>query len=109
MTTEQQVLATLALIREHMQTLDLWEDQPPSAQALQSQQPFCVDTLSFSQWSQFILIPRLEALIASGQPLPSNSDIFSMAQEAYRPVAKPTGSLEALFLQLDRLLRDAPH
>lgn len=49
------VLALLSELEDELRQLGWWEQQAPSAQALQSQQPFCVDTLEFSQWLQWIL------------------------------------------------------
>lgn len=62
----------------------LWESSPPSFEALGSQQPFCVDTLRFSQWLQFIFIARIKIIIESGDTLPARSGIVPIAEENFR-------------------------
>ena len=58
----------------------LWDvDEPPPA-ALASTQPFCVDTLSFPQWLQFVFLPRMRALLDGGFPLPAQCAIAAMAE-----------------------------
>ena len=39
-------------IEAEMRKAGLWESQPPPREALTSRQPFCYDTLNFSQWLQ---------------------------------------------------------
>jgi uncharacterized protein YqcC (DUF446 family) len=38
-------------------------------------------------------------------PLPNNSDIFSMAEEAFKSMSEDTDTLLALILELDNCLR----
>lgn len=56
------------LLREHQ----VWQQQPPTAQALQSDQPFCLDTLSPTEWLQWVLLPRFYQMIETDQPLPQS-------------------------------------
>ncbi|GAA4878188.1 YqcC family protein [Ferrimonas pelagia] len=67
-----------------MQQLKLWQAGSPSAEALASQQPFCCDTLAFEQWLQFILLPRIKALLSAQAPLPTQVCICPMAEEAFK-------------------------
>ncbi len=79
MATER-VSELLDLLQDGLINANCWQDEMPSQHALNSKQPFCVDTLSFEQWLQFILIPRLRLMIAQHQPLPSNVKIAPMAE-----------------------------
>lgn len=74
------VLELESALREH----GLWEPAPPSPEALASRQPFCVDTLLFSQWLQFIFIARIKVIIETEAPLPARSGIAPMAEENFR-------------------------
>ena len=38
----------------------LWQMAPPTAEAMASTLPFCMDTLDFHQWLQFVLIVLIE-------------------------------------------------
>lgn len=78
-------LATLlSRLEQELRQLDWWEQQAPSAQALYSQQPFCVDTLEFAQWLQWVFIPRMHSIISSDHALPSQCAIYEMAEVVYR-------------------------
>jgi uncharacterized protein YqcC (DUF446 family) len=58
----------------------LWQAAAPSPEALQSTQPFCIDTLEFPQWLQFVLLPRFQALVDVRAPLPPDCGIAPMAE-----------------------------
>ena len=76
----QQVSQILEQINQEMIRLDLWQSTAPSKEALQSTEPFCCDTLSFAQWLEFILLPKMNMLIASNLPLPDEFLILPMAR-----------------------------
>jgi len=105
----QKLLVILDQITQELQRKALWQDSPPSPEALASTQPFCVDTLTFAEWTQWIMIPRFGVMVHQGHPLPNQSDIFSMAEEALKLVSQDTQQLEALFLELDNCLRNTVH
>lgn len=98
------VSALLIAIREEMKTKLLWAEQSPSAEALASTQPFCVDTLAFSEWIQWLMIPRLQTMIAQQMPLPQNSNMHAMSEEAFKTLDADTAQLESLIQQLDEAL-----
>lgn len=102
------ILTLLEAIEGEMKQQALWQSQPPSAAALASQQPFCVDTLSFCEWIQWIMVPRLQTLARAEQPLPTSSDIHTMAEEAFKPLEADTNELLTLIRKLDERLR-IPH
>lgn len=65
----------------------LWHEQAPTPAAMASRTPFCADTLGFTQWLQFVFLPRVHMLIESNQPLPQSSNITAMAEESLPEVA----------------------
>lgn len=71
-------------LEKAMRDIGCWQGMPVEPSALMSEQPFCVDTLSFEQWLQFLLIPRLMALIDGQLPLPTSSGILEMATLYYK-------------------------
>lgn len=73
----------LKALETEMRSQGRWESLAPAASALQSTQPFAVDTLSFDQWLQWILVPRMNELLAMQMPLPANCAIAPMAEEVY--------------------------
>lgn len=71
------LLRVEAILRSH----GLWETTRPAAAALASDQPFCIDTLRFEQWLQWVFLPRMKNILEQARPLPLRSGIFSYAEE----------------------------
>lgn len=92
-------------IASQMKEKGLWQATPPSDEALSSPEPFCVDTLTFSEWIQWIMLPRLEQMAQTQARLPGNSNMFTMAEEAFKRVDADTEELLSLILRLDQCLR----
>ncbi|WP_134675625.1 YqcC family protein [Ectopseudomonas khazarica] len=94
----------LLLIERELRVLGWWQEQAPSAEALASQEPFCVDTLTFEQWLQWIFLPRMKQLLEADAALPSVSGIQPMAEMVYREQSGVTRRLLELLGEFDRLL-----
>ncbi|ASA56592.1 YqcC family protein [Vibrio gazogenes] len=62
----------------------LWQNRPPSVQALSSRQPFAVDTLLPEQWLQWIFIPQMRQRIAEAAPVPSGFEMTPYFSEVWR-------------------------
>ncbi len=106
MAQAEHVAALLIDIEAQLRQLDLWQAEPPGADALASTQPFCIDTLSFSQWLQFVFVPSMYHLIEAEQTLPLGCAIAPMAEEYFRGLSLPSGALERSLLEVDRLLSE---
>lgn len=89
-------------LQEAMHHHQLWEAMPPSAEALANDQPFCVETLTPTQWLQWIFIPRMQALLEQGTELPRNFSITAYLEEALKnapylsALHQPLSQMEAL-------------
>lgn len=79
-----QVADCLLAIEKELRTIGLWATERPPQAALQSTEPFCIDTLEFTQWIQFVFIERMKLIVESGHSLPSVSGIAPMAEEYFR-------------------------
>lgn len=104
----RQVAEQLLLIERELRMLGWWQEEAPSAEALASREPFCVDTLTFEQWLQWIFLPRMKELLESGASLPSVSGIQAMAEVVYREQPSLTQRLQALLGEFDRLITRTP-
>ena len=91
-------------IEQELRELQLWEFEPPSAEALASTQPFAIDTLNFSQWLQFIFIPRLYHLVEHRLPLPGVSGVKPMAEEYFSSMGLHSAPLMMHLERVDLLL-----
>ena len=108
MGNHKQVELVLLSLQKTMLIADHWSDTGISAKALNSQQPFCLDTMNFNQWLQFVLIPRMQTLIDGQQTLPSfikGQGIEPMASQFYSNETVDQNIIQ-LIRQLDGLLQN---
>ena len=94
----------LLQIELELRQLQLWELSPPPESALQSREPFCLDTMAFTQWLQFVFLPKMKLLVEAAQPLPSVSGIAPMAEEYFRGREQSGQGLVKALEEMDRLL-----
>lgn len=65
-----------------MRRTRLWHTRVPTPEAMASRLPFCADTLAFTEWLQFVFLPRMHILLQDDEALPRDSNIAAMAEEA---------------------------
>ena len=99
-----EVASLLIDLESELRQLRLWETESPSPQALASTTPFCVDTLAFNQWLQFVFLPTLQLMIERQMALPANCQITPMAEEFLRGKALPASRLLEVLAALDEVL-----
>jgi uncharacterized protein YqcC (DUF446 family) len=56
-----------------MRAIGAWSD--PAPPLVPFSQPFAMDTMPFEHWLQLVLVPRMRAIAASGEPLPMRSNL----------------------------------
>ncbi|MBE0485219.1 YqcC family protein [Marinobacter sp.] len=101
------VTDSLLQIEIELRRLDVWASVSPPEAAFQSAEPFCLDTMSFPQWLQFVFLQKMKVLIESGHPLPSVSGIAPMAEEYFRGQQLSGRGLVQALEEMDRLLSGA--
>ncbi|WPP00620.1 YqcC family protein [Pseudomonas sp. HR96] len=99
-----EVAEQLLLIERELRVLGWWDEVAPSPQALASVEPFSVDTLDFSQWLQWIFLPRMKLILEQDLPLPSASGILVMAEMVYANKAEQSRELRRLLARFDELI-----
>lgn len=106
---EHQVRQGLLAVETLLKTHALWQSEAPDAAAFNSAQPFFLDTMRPLEWLQWVLIPRMHALLDAGTALPQNFAItpyYEMALEADIPARRELlvhlNALDALFVATDR-------
>lgn len=92
----------LLLIERELRALNLWSTLSPSAEALASVQPFCVDSMDFEMWLQWVLLPRIAHCIEHGAQLPKGSGICAMGEVVF---AQRSIKAQRLLLELERFDR----
>lgn len=98
----------LLLIERALRQAGEWAQTPPSAEALASVEPFCVDTLGFEQWLQWIFLPRMKVILEQGLALPNASGILAMAEMVYMHRPGEGGELMASLRRFDSLISGRP-
>lgn len=101
MDSQTQVRQHLIIIEQILRDHALWQETLSNPAALDSTQPFCMDTLDPVEWLQWVLIPRMHALLDSELALPSEFAIapyYEMALDSMRDEREP---LLAALLALD--------
>lgn len=99
-----EIASTLMDLEAELRNLDQWDAQPLSAAALASVEPFCVDTMTLTQWLQFIFIPRMYALVEAQQLPPGRCEIQPMAEEYFSKSKREVAPLLRHIARLDALL-----
>jgi len=81
-----------------------WDRVRPPARSLASPEPFCIDTLRFEQWLQWVLLPRMQQILSECRPIPARSGIFDYAEQCLRKNDPPNGALLACIRRFDELI-----
>ncbi|MBD8577854.1 YqcC family protein [Pseudomonas syringae] len=97
----------LLLIERELRERGWWQSTPPDAKALASQEPFCVDTMAFEQWLQWIFLPRMKVILEQDLPLPKASGIREMAEMVYVERPDQARTLITLLERFDQLIGKA--
>lgn len=74
----------LASLEHYLREVELWENEAPEASLLCSSTPFSADTLRFTQWLQWVLMPKLTALLEGKKTLPTGCNIQPYAEEVLK-------------------------
>lgn len=105
--TAQRLTSLLQQLEDTLRLLGLWQSAAPSALAMQSTVPFCYDTMPLTSWLQFVFLPKMQALLASGSALPANLSIVPLAEmlyadqlPAYQPLLSVLHELEQCLNQV---------
>lgn len=97
-------------VRERLQHIEqilrdgkLWQPAPPPESAFLSDQPFCMDTLEPHEWLQWVLLPRMHALIDGEHPLPTAFAVAPYYEIALEADSSQRDALLAALVALDAL------
>tara|TARA_R110002020_G_scaffold40661_5_gene120073 strand:- start:587 stop:895 length:309 start_codon:yes stop_codon:yes gene_type:complete len=86
-----------------LRELGFWAAAPPAADRMSSAAPFCIDTLSFEEWLQWILIPRLGGIAARRERLSAGASIMPMGEQSFAHLGRRQQPLLVVLAQIDQL------
>ncbi|MBJ7221910.1 MULTISPECIES: YqcC family protein [unclassified Brenneria] len=109
MSLENQVRQSLLDIERVLRDSPFWQELPPEAAAFASVEPFCIDTMTAEQWLQWVLLPRMHALLDGGAPLPAELSLLPYFEEALEGASSDREPVLMVIAQLDALFdKDEP-
>jgi uncharacterized protein YqcC (DUF446 family) len=73
------VAAQLEAIEAELHRIGLWQDAPLPDEAYDFSRAFAADSMSFAQWLQFVLLPRVRELVDSDGEFPACSSVGAQA------------------------------
>ncbi|TYL47525.1 YqcC family protein [Marinomonas sp. IMCC 4694] len=100
--SDHHILADLLMnLQMALQDAGVWVCDIPSPFAMQSVEPFCIDSMRFEQWLRFVMLERFKVMLSQGQALPNRCHISPMAQDAFKGL--PEDKIRAIVRCLDRI------
>ncbi|MCG8707233.1 YqcC family protein [Brenneria sp. 4F2] len=109
MSLEDRVRQSLFDVERVLRNSPFWQLAPPADSAFASSEPFCIDTMRAEQWLQWVLLPRMHALLDSGAPLPTGFSLSPYFEEALEGASSDIEPLMMRIAQLDALFGNTPH
>jgi uncharacterized protein YqcC (DUF446 family) len=106
MTLHERVRQQLHLIEALLREQNQWSAIAPDASVFDSTQPFCMDTLEPFEWLQWVLIPRMHALLDGNHPLPGSFAVTPYYEIALDSTHPARDVLLAQLEALDALFAD---
>lgn len=89
-------------IEAEMKRIGYWSSDPLQEEAYDFKQAFAMDTMTFPQWLQFILIPRVHQIISEKGDFPTDSMVGVQAMREFDGNAD-AAHLVSLLGEFDRL------
>ena len=96
---QKRVARAAEKIEVEMRRVGLWQDTPLDPRLYDFEQAFAMDTMAFSQWLQFVFLPRVREAIASNE-FPSESSVGAQAVREFDG-APEAGRLVTLLSEFD--------
>lgn len=92
-------------LEQELRASGIWAVQRPEARRLQSVAPFCIDTLSFVEWLQWVFLPRMDELVVKRGLLPGAAHLSPMGEQAFIHLGRHQQRLLSLLERIDQLSR----
>jgi uncharacterized protein YqcC (DUF446 family) len=98
------IAAKLDEIEDEMHAVGFWQASPLDHDQLDFSAAFGADKMAFSQWLQFIFVPRVREAIATNE-FPSSSDVGTQAVREFDTEPR-AARLTSLLSEFDELFGD---
>ena len=94
-------------IEQELRSIGAWQAEPPPPEAFQSRRAFFGDTMSFYQWLQFVLLPRVREIVSSRGTFPRESSVGAYAIREMDGVDEASG-LVGILCEFDQFIEELP-
>ncbi|WP_165310547.1 YqcC family protein [Vibrio ziniensis] len=84
MTINTKLAQALERLEAELRQCEVWQATPPSIEAMQSVEPFSIDTLDPHEWLQWVFIPTMQKLLNEGQAIPRGFELSPYFDEAWK-------------------------
>ncbi len=84
MTINTKLARALELLEAEMRLCELWQSESPSAEALQSVEPFSIDTLEAHEWLQWVFLPTMLIILDENKPIPRGFELSPYFEEVWK-------------------------
>ena len=93
-------------IELEMKRIGYWSTEPLPQKDYQFHQAFATDTMTFTQWLQFILIPRVHQILDENDVFPASSMVGTQALREFDGDERAS-KLVNLLIEFDQLFSSA--
>ena len=101
---EIRIASLLIDIEASLRNYGFWDVESPPEHSLMSEQPFCIDTLEFYQWVQWVFMPKIRWMLEENMVLPNACGIAPMAEEWIKSQAVQADDLIRILDEIDQLI-----
>lgn len=92
---QKDVTRYLDEIEAEMRRIGMWQEEPLRPEQMEFTQAFAMDTMAFSQWLQFIFLPRVREAVAANH-FPGSSSVGAQAVREFDGVNEASGLITLL-------------
>ena len=96
----------LANMETELRANDCWSELPPAPEAFDSQVPFFLDKMDFTDWLQWVFIARFRAILEENHDLPPRCDVAPIAEEVFQKLDFYTDPLLGLIRRFDQTINN---
>lgn len=92
----QDVQTKLDEIVTEMKQIGLWQEEPLMPEQYDFRAAFALDTMAFSQWLQFVFVPRVGQILDNQGTFPTRSQVGVQATREFDGVPEAAHLVELL-------------
>ncbi len=92
-------------IEAELKRLNVWSSQPIDAAKFNDMGAFGINTMAFTEWLQFVLVPRVHSILETNGTFPKQSNVAAHAYREFDGMEKEFGELCQLLSEFDALFK----